>query len=166
MQTVIPWAVIIFLLALGYGVGHWRENRHLKSLARREEALKDVTVTNWKHLPRDLHVESAFLCIGSVVIASDYFKTFAAGLKNLIGGHLRTLETLLMRARREAILRMTEDAKAKGASIILNARFETMMIMRTMGRNKGGPMVEMLSYGTAIRLAPTPPKQGVSEPDA
>ena len=158
MDALIGLIIPVLLLALGYGIGHWRERRHLNSLARREEIFADVIITNWKHIPEGLSVEEAFLCTGSVVIASDYFKTFAAGLKNLIGGRLRTLETLLMRARREAVLRMTEAAKANGASFILNTRFETMMIMRTRRRG-GAPMVEMLAYGTALRFAPTSRKQ-------
>ncbi len=161
MGTLVSLLIPISLLAVGYGIGHWNERRHLKSLARREEIYKDVVVTNWKRLPEGLSIESAFLCTGSVVIASDYFKTFAAGLKNLIGGRLRTLETLLMRARREAVLRMTKTAKANGASFILNTRFETMMVMRTR-RGRGAPMVEMLAYGTALRLAPTSTEQDTS----
>ena len=92
------------------------------------------------------------LVSGSVVVSADYFKRFVAGLRMLIGGRLNTYESLLDRARREAILRMREQAKALGATQIFNVKLETMTIG---GRNpKGGvACLEVLAYGTAIVLA-------------
>ncbi len=52
--------------------------------------------------------------MGSVVIATDYFKVFAAGLRNLFGGEMKTYRTLMGRARREAIVRMLEQAQELG----------------------------------------------------
>jgi uncharacterized protein YbjQ (UPF0145 family) len=45
---------------------------------------------------------------GSVVVSVDYFKRFLAGLRTLVGGRVTSYETLLDRARREAILRCKE----------------------------------------------------------
>ncbi|MFT6733724.1 MAG: hypothetical protein ACJAS9_001914 [Polaribacter sp.] len=42
----------------------------------------------------------------------DYFKRFLAGLRNIFGGRVVTYESLVDRARREAILRMKEKCPA------------------------------------------------------
>lgn len=90
------------------------------------------------------------LFVGSVVIASDYFKSFAAGLRNLVGGRVIVYESLLDRGRREAVLRMKEDAIAWGATQIVNVRFETSSIGGQSSKSKNA-MVEVMAYGTAIR---------------
>ena len=87
-----------------------------------------------------------------VVIASDYFKTFAASLRKLVGGELRTYESLMERARREALLRMLESARRLGANCVLNVRFSTSNI-GTARRRQAAAMVEVYAYGTALHLS-------------
>ncbi|MGH8664838.1 MAG: YbjQ family protein, partial [Burkholderiales bacterium] len=82
---------------------------------------------------------------GTVVVSADYFKTFVAGLRNLIGGRFRAYETLLERARREAVLRLKEQARAKGARLVVCVRFETTSIS-----SGWAPAIEVLAYGTAL----------------
>ena len=43
---------------------------------------------------------------GSAVISIDYFKRMLAALRNIVGGEVKSYETLVDRARREATLRM------------------------------------------------------------
>ena len=129
----------------------YRERRHRMSL-RRREARPGAVLTNLRALPEGAAAVESWLCLGSVVIASDYFKTFAARMKALLGGRLRTLETLLERGRREAVLRVREQADSHGADMVLNIRFETAIVIR--GRNnKPYPAAEVLAYGTAVKLA-------------
>lgn len=150
MQGLIYLAVPVVLLILGYAVGKTRELAHLRSLAQREAAYAPlVTVTNLKRLPDGLRAADAFLCVGNVVIANDYWKTWVAGLKHIIGGRLRTLETLVERGRREAILRMVEAARQRGATHVLNVRLATSTIVRGQRDRAGG--IEVLAYGTGIR---------------
>ena len=52
----------------------------------------------------------AQLVSGSVVISSDYFKTFVAGFRAFFGGRFRGYETLLERARRDALWKSFHDA--------------------------------------------------------
>ena len=143
--------VVVFLI-LGLLSGTFLEKRHFKSLARREAAMRDIMVTNLRALPTGCAVAPVGLVTGEVVVASDYFKTFVANIKKLIGGELRTFETLMERARREALLRMMDHAKAMGANRVLNVRFESSNI-GSMRRNKGAAMVEMYAYGTAVHVA-------------
>jgi uncharacterized protein YbjQ (UPF0145 family) len=89
------------------------------------------------------------LVSGTVVISSDYFKQFVAGLRNLVGGRFRGYETLLDRARREAILRMKEDARRSGYHVIVNVKLENTSI--SGGRQGAMPAFELLAYGTALK---------------
>ena len=77
----------------------------------------------------------------------DSFKKFVAGLRDLVGGRVSSYESLLERARREALLRMKAEARALGAQSVWNVRLETSSI--TKG-GKGVSAVEVLAYGTAL----------------
>ena len=137
------------LLILGFVVGRIRERTHLRSIRSREAEYADTIVTNLKRLPPAVTPKDTFLCVGSVVIANDYWKTWVAGLKHIIGGRLRTIETLVERGRREAVLRMVEAARQRGATHVLNVRMETSTITRGQRGKAGG--IEVLAYGTGIR---------------
>lgn len=140
--------VFITLLALGYGFGRAAEKRHFKLIRQREKLLQSIPVIASKIPDPTLHPRQVQLVVGSVVISVDYFKRFIAGLRNLIGGRVTSYETLLDRARREAILRMKEEAQALGANLIFNVKFETASI--TKGRKNQIGSVEVLAYGTAF----------------
>ena len=66
--------------------------------------------------------------------------------RKIFGGNIRVYESLLIRARREAVLRMKAAAKARGARGIFNIKFETS----TIGGGKGVTSVEVIVYGTAV----------------
>jgi len=144
----------VLLLALGYGVGQYLEKRHYRSIIRREAALRRIPVFATRHLPADLEPGTRTeLVVGSVVISVDYFKRFLAGLRMLVGGRLASYETLLDRARREAILRAQDQARRKGATQLFNLKLETASISK--GQQKTVGTVEVLAYGTAV----IPPRQ-------
>ena len=140
---------VLLLLGLGYGVGSLRERRHIASLDLRERQFGDMTVNNLKGVTRPESVRQATMVSGDAVIATDYFKSFAAGLRNIVGGELRTYQTLMSRARREACLRMLERARALGASEVWNVRYETSNI-RGGVRRKAAVSVEVFAFGTAV----------------
>jgi uncharacterized protein YbjQ (UPF0145 family) len=154
LQIVIP----VFLIGLGYGVGRYRERRHMQSLAVREADMSDIGVTNLKTVAQSEQVVDARLVCGQAVIASDYFKTFASGLRNLVGGRMKSYETLLLRARREATLRMLEEARAMGASEVWNIRLSTSTVGQSRGRRGSAPMAEIFAYGTAVVRKPNDAK--------
>lgn len=139
----------VLLIGLGYAVGSYRERRHLASLAEREAAGGDVVVNNLKRISNPETATSATLVIGSAVIASDYFKRFASSLRSFIGGELRSYRSLMSRARREALLRMIDQARQLGAAEVWNVRFGTMTVGAGLGR-RGAPMAEVYAYGTAV----------------
>ena len=65
---------------------------------------------------------------GGVVISVDYFKRIVTSLRNFFGGNIRGYETLVDRARREAILRLKESCP--DATQIVNLRLETSSIYK------------------------------------
>lgn len=146
----IDLIVFLALIALGYGFGRAAETRHYRSIFKREQALLHVPAVTLRTVPDDLIPKRVELVSGSVVISVDYFKRFVAGLRNLVGGRLSSYETLLDRARREAVLRMKEQAVAAGACAIYNVRLETAAITNYSGQRQSTAAVEVVAYGTAI----------------
>ncbi len=149
----LDWIIFLVLLALGYGVGRWNERRHYVSIRERERRHRDVLAFAARFPPDPVTPQHCRLVTGSVVVSSDYFKQFVAGLRSLIGGRMSMYETLLDRARREAVLRMKEDAIRDGSKLIVNVKIETMTVGG--GARGGVPSMEVFAYGTALRpLAP------------
>jgi len=143
--------ILIVLIALGYFAGSMAESKHYKSIKERERSfLKLPAVTIKNALDKNANIERAHLVSGSVVISLDYFKRILAGLRNIFGGEISSYETLVDRARREAILRMKE--RSKGASIILNVRIETSYIGQSANQRKTVGSIEAIAYGTAVTL--------------
>ena len=68
---------------------------------------------------------SGELVMGGVVLGSDRGKQVVAQLRSLLGGEVRSFQKILVRARREARLRMLEEARRIGADCVVNVRFET-----------------------------------------
>lgn len=143
------WDIAIFvtLLVIGYVVGRILEARHYRSIRAREQELRDVMLFA-SRFPPTLEPLRQDLVAGSVVVSTDYFKRVVAGLQSIVGGRLKSYESLLDRARREAILRMKAEARGLGSTMIVNVKFQTFSIP---GRKPGSLVgVEMLAYGTAL----------------
>lgn len=149
-MTVLFGLLPFVFVGLGYIVGRWREQVHLKSLAAREATLRHIVMTNLKTIVSPGGVSGANLVMGEAVIASDYFKTFATQLRKLVGGEMKSMQSLIDRARREALVRMLEQADRAGATEVHNVRLETSNIRSATSGSKGAISVEMLAFGTAI----------------
>jgi len=145
---MVDLIIFLVLLALGYGFGRYAELKHYKSIIQREKEFRDIPVVTTKFPPLTKSLSDVALVSGSVVISVDYFKRFIAGLRNLIGGRVTAYESLVDRARREAILRMKEEARAFGGHIIFNVKLETSSIHK--GRKNGIGAVEVMAYGTVL----------------
>jgi uncharacterized protein YbjQ (UPF0145 family) len=97
-------------------------------------------------------VDDAALVTGIAVVSIDYFKYVAASLRNFFGGRVTSYESLLDRARREALLRMKDAARARGATVIVNARLEISSVSGFDTGARGARSAEVLAYGTALRM--------------
>lgn len=133
---------------MGYGFGRYAESNHYKSIIKREKQLNSIPAIATRIPPIRRQDLNSQLVAGNVVISIDYFKRFIAGLRNIFGGRVTSYETLLDRARREAILRMKEEAQKLNAEFVFNIKLETSSIHKGRGNSIGS--VEVLAYGTAL----------------
>ncbi|MFQ5513474.1 MAG: YbjQ family protein [Myxococcota bacterium] len=156
MDILLPllaqYAPALLLLGGTYLIGSWIERRHYRILRRREKASQRFAAMTLPRVPEDWKIRDAQLVSGSVVISIDYFKRFLAGLRGLIGGRVRSYETLLDRARREAIMRAKEAARDAGFNAVINLRLETSRLASSSKRREGTAGVEVLAFGTGIRV--------------
>jgi uncharacterized protein YbjQ (UPF0145 family) len=79
---------------------------------------------------------------GSTVRAKHVGRDILAGLKNIVGGELKSYTALLNESRNEAIERMVEQARTAGANAVINIRFSTS--------NIAAGAAEVMAYGTAV----------------
>jgi uncharacterized protein YbjQ (UPF0145 family) len=84
------------------------------------------------------------LVMGNTIRSKHIGKDIGAGLKNIVGGELKSYTAMLTEAREEALSRMEEAATELGANAIVNVRFTTSQV--------AGNAAELLAYGTAVTL--------------
>ena len=89
-------------------------------------------------------LEPLGLVKGSTIQTVNAFRDIGAGLKTLIGGELTKYNEMMDKARRIAVERMTDEAKALGADAVVGTRFATSSIMQSAA--------EIMAYGTAVRF--------------
>jgi len=140
--------LFLLLLVLGYFIGSYLEKKHYRSIIKREAELNKLPAVASKILPAGSASFEQRLVLGNVTISVDYFKRFIATLHNFFGGSVTSYETLLDRARREALLRMKSEAKKLNAGLVMNVKYETASIYKGSGSGVGS--VEVLAYGTAM----------------
>lgn len=161
MDSLVQLAVFAVLVLIGLVAGRQNENRHYESIRRREQALSGMPAIPSREWDTGRGVENAWMESVSVVISIDYFKRFAMSIRNFFGGNVRSYESLLDRARREAVLRLKESAAAGGADIIVNLRLDTSSISgaKTRSDRRSIGAVEMIASGTAVRYLRGPDGQ-------
>ena len=143
-------AIFVVLLVLGYIFGRIAEQRHLKSIERREQLTVNLPVVNLKAVPRNLGNCRTRLVSGNVVVSIDYYKKVLSAIRSVFGGRLGSYESLLDRARREAILRMKGACIRAGGKAIVNVKIETASINRYSQNRSSVGSVEVVAYGTAV----------------
>jgi uncharacterized protein YbjQ (UPF0145 family) len=140
--------IFLILILVGFFSGTYIEKKHLEDLHDREYRTRQIKLVNIGAKTPIPEADRAKLFVGSVVISSDYFKTFVAYWMNFFGGQISVFETLVERGRREALLRMKEDAMKWGARQVVNVRLETAELG---GRTGGVVAVEIIAYGTGVQ---------------
>jgi len=153
LELFLNFGFPLLILMIAYFIGSRIEKKHFRDIREREAKLHGFPVVSFDTMPDDWNVSSSDMVTGSIVISLDYFKRVIAGLRGLIGGRIKTYEPLLERARREALLRMTEEARLQGYDAIFNVRLETSRLANARRDGKGVAGVEMLAFGTAVKFA-------------
>ena len=86
---------------------------------------------------------------GSTVRAKNFVKDFGAGLKNIVGGELKSYTELLEEARREALDRMQQQAQKLGANAILAS---SVAIAKASALAKHVPLYRSLYPSTSYKV--------------
>lgn len=110
------------------------------------EEVMNMILTNIESVPGMTITAQYGLVTGSTVRAKNAIKDLGAGLKNMVGGELKSYTELLTEARKEAVQRMETQAMRLGANAIINVRFATSSV--TVGA------AEVYAYGTAVKVQP------------
>lgn len=131
---------IILALSVSYFTGTLIEKKHYRSIREREARMLTIPMLNHSMVPEPEQVIHTELVSGSVVISADYFKKTLAGLWSLFGGNIAVAESVIDRARREAVLRMREQAR--DAKMVIQMRIQTTEVSAWQ--------VEAVAYGTAL----------------
>lgn len=84
---------------------------------------------------------------GEVISGVNFFKDFAAGIRNLVGGRSGSYEEELIKARNQAIEEMESRARALGADAIVGIDLD----YEVLGADNG--MLMVTASGTAVKLA-------------
>jgi uncharacterized protein YbjQ (UPF0145 family) len=136
--------IIIFaiLFCVGFGFGRYNEGKHFRYLDEQEQRLAYIRVNNSRFAVSEY---SGQMISSNVVISHDYFKYAIANVQNILGGRLTSYESVVERARREAIVRLKLEAEKIGATQIMGIRLSTTEL------GMQGGMVEVFAYGTAIQ---------------
>jgi uncharacterized protein YbjQ (UPF0145 family) len=139
---VVKIIFFCILFTLGLAFGRYNEQKHLKQLAEDEKNLSYITVDNQRFTEYEV---AGQLVSSNVVISHDYFKYVIAKIHNFFGGRLKSYESILERARREAVVRLKKEAAKQGATHIAALRLSSS----EMGMEGG--MIEVFAYGTAVK---------------
>jgi uncharacterized protein YbjQ (UPF0145 family) len=101
-----------------------------------------MELTTLETVPGKTIVRHIGLVQGSTVRAKHVGRDILAGLKNIVGGELKSYTALLNESRNEALERMVAQARAAGANAVVNIRFATS--------NIAAGAAEVMAYGTAV----------------
>lgn len=106
--------------------------------------MTDVIVTTANEVPGKKVAKVLGVVKGNTVRARNLGRDIGAGLKNLIGGEIKTYSEMTSHARDEAFNRMVNEAIKLKADAVIGMKFMTSMVMTGAS--------EMLAYGTAVKL--------------
>lgn len=166
MALIIQIVFFLFLLLVcGFIIGRYQERTHLKNLDEREANNDDMTITQLKDFPGGCDPAKTPKAITKeVVIGSDYLKRFLMTFKHILGGELTSYESLILRARREALQRIVEQARHEGYNAVCNVRmYMTYLGGSPSSNQKNMTIAEIMVVGTAYRTASEP---DVPDPEA
>ncbi|MFI9723714.1 YbjQ family protein [Streptomyces sp. NPDC052396] len=110
------------------------------------QAQSDVLVVTTNDVPGyrvDRVIGEVF---GLTVRSRNIGSQIGAGLKSMIGGELKGLTKTLVQTRNQAMERLVEQARARGANAVLAFRFDV-----TEAADTG---TEVCAYGTAVVISP------------
>ncbi|NOR84734.1 heavy metal-binding domain-containing protein [archaeon] len=107
--------------------------------------MADIIVTTGTDIPGKKIIQILGVAKGNTVRARNIGRDIGAGLKNIVGGEVKTYTEMTQNSRDEAYNRMVNEAINLKADAIIGVRFTTSMVMAGAS--------EMLAYGTAVKIS-------------
>src|SRR5690349_25161775 len=105
-----------------------------------------MLITTANDLPGYEITETLGEVFGLTVRSRNIGSQIGAGFKSLAGGELRGLTKTLVESRNQAMDRLVEQARSRGANAVLAMRFDVT--------EAGGNGAEICAYGTAAVISP------------
>lgn len=106
--------------------------------------MAEIIVTTTQEIPGKKIKKVLGIARGNTIRARHIGRDVMAGLKNIIGGEIKSYTQMMVQAREEAFNRMVNEALDMGADAIIGFRYSTSMVIQGAA--------EMLAYGTAVKL--------------
>jgi len=106
--------------------------------------MKKIIITTTQEIPGKKIKKILGVARGNTIRARHIGRDVMAGLKNIIGGEIKSYTQMMVQAREEAFNRMVNEALNMGADAIIGFRYSTSMVIQGAA--------EMLAYGTAVKL--------------
>jgi uncharacterized protein YbjQ (UPF0145 family) len=106
--------------------------------------MDEIIITTTNDLPGYEIVQVHGEVFGLIVRARNVFSNIGAGFRTVFGGEAKGYTTLLSDSRNQAVDRLRDAARDKGANAVLAMRFDCNEIADMMS--------EVAAYGTAVTV--------------
>jgi uncharacterized protein YbjQ (UPF0145 family) len=117
-----------------------------------ERPWRFVSITTSPDLPATRLTEHLGEVVGVTVRARNMLSDFGAGVRNMVGGEVKTYTDMLAVAHREALDRLRESAWELGADAVVSMRMTTNSMI--------DGILEVVAYGAAVRTSAAPDPGG------
>lgn len=144
----LAWPLLFTVVPLLFSwiFGNIYQKKKQEELEVRVESFGTDNLTTLKSPPPQ--VSASGLLTANIIMSVSWWQKLVGGIKTIFGGQVQTWDGILAWARKEAMQRLREQAKAEGFDNVINVRLETSEIQSSKGRNTA---IEILAYGTGIK---------------
>jgi uncharacterized protein YbjQ (UPF0145 family) len=153
-----PFVAAAVAVLLVVGMARWIDREHREALAYRRREMGHLYVTNMRTYPGRADGSPSELIVAEYVLGCNIWTTLVGRLKMLFGGEIGGFHDLATRARQEVVLRVMEQAAARGFDAVCNLRLESVDIAgqtTASGKQKNRKMfVGLIAHATAYRRVP------------
>ncbi len=143
----LPLLFIFGPLLFSWIFGNIYQKKKQEELGARVQAFGTDNLSTLKTPPGQ--VSASGLLSANIIMSVSWWQKLLGGIKTVFGGQVETWDGILAWARREAMQRLREQARARGYDNVINVRLETSEIQSSKGRNTA---IEILAYGTGIKI--------------
>ena len=103
-----------------------------------------MLIVTTSDIPGRKIIDTLGIVKGEIVQSKNLGRDFMAGMKNIVGGEVKSYTEMIKEARAIATTRMIAEAEKLGANAIVGIRYGTSSVMQGAA--------EILVYGTAVKL--------------